>query len=401
MPVFQFTARDDNGQLVSDKMAFRDEVALRHHLRSNNLFVLQVAERRQGGFRLNSRVGLGDLIIMARQLRTMVIAGMPLVSGLEALAEQATNARLSEVMREVARSVSSGRTMASSLGDYPKIFPELLITMVHSGEISGRLPDALQEASRQLELQMEIRQKLLSALMYPAFTLLTTIGVLTAMMVWIVPVFAGIYKDLHATLPAPTLFLVWLSDTLIHQAWIPLLILITLIITLFRYNKTPEGRLNIDRAKLKIPFVGNLIRKSGAANITGSLAGLLDSGVPLIQGLQTCARVCGNEVMARALLRSAANVQTGRRLSDELEATEQFQLMVTRMIGMAEETGSLPEVLRQISANYIEEVEYAIRRLMAVIEPMMILCVGAIVGFVLVALYYPIFNLGNVFLKGA
>jgi type IV pilus assembly protein PilC len=401
VPIYQFTARNDNGQLVSDRVAFRDEIALRRHLRSNNLFVLNVAERRQGGLRFNKKVGLGDLIIMSRQLRTMVMAGMPLVSGIEALADQSTNTRLSEIMKEIGRSVSSGRTLASSMGDYPRVFPEMLITLVHSGEVSGRVPDALHEASRQLELQMEIRQKLISAMMYPAFTLLTTIGVLTAMMVWIVPVFAGIYKDLNATLPPPTLFLVWLSDVLVHEAWIPILILIAVGIALFRYNKTPDGKMNIDRVKLKIPLLGNLMRKSGAASITGSLAGLLDSGVPLIQGLQTCARVCGNAVMSQALLVAAANVQTGRRLSDELEATEQFQLMVTRMIGMAEETGSLPEVLRQISANYIEEVEYAIRRLMAIVEPIMILCVGGIVGFVLVALYYPIFNLGNVFLKGA
>jgi type IV pilus assembly protein PilC len=401
MPIYEFTARDTQGQLVTDRMAFRDEIALRHHLRSNDLYVLEVAEKRRNQFKLRGGVRLGDLIIMSRQLRTMIMAGMPLVTGLEALVEQSTSPQLGEVMTEIARAVSAGRSLGSAMGDYPKIFPEMLVTLVHSGEVSGRLPDSLKEASRQLELQMEIRQKLISAMMYPAFTLLATVGVITAMMIWIVPVFAGIYKELHANLPAPTLFLVWLSDLIIHQAWIPILVLIALWIALYRYNETPDGRMNIDRLKLKIPLVGNLIRKSGAANITGSLAGLLDSGVPLIQALQSCARVCGNAVMAQAVRKAADNVQTGRRLSDELEGTEQFQLMVTRMIAMAEETGSLPDVMRQISANYIEEVEYAIRRIMAIIEPIMILTVGAIVGFVLVALYYPIFNLGNVFLNGA
>ncbi len=401
MPVFQFTARDDGGQLISDRMAFPDEIALRHHLRKNNLFVLEVAERRRSVLRLRRSVGLGDLIIMARQLRTMVLAGMPLVSGLEALAEQATNPTLGDIMLDIGRSVASGRSLASAMADYPKTFPDLLITLVNSGETGGRLPDALQEASRQLELQMEIRQKLISAMMYPAFTLLATIGVLTVMIVWIVPIFAQIYKDLHATLPAPTLFLVWLSEVLVHEAWIPIVALVAIAIAARHYYQTPDGRYNIDRIKLKIPLLGNLIRKSGAANITGSLAGLLESGVPLIQGLETCARVCGNEVMATALRTAATNVNAGRKLSDELEATEQFQLLVVRMIAMAEETGSMPEVLRQISAGYIEEVEYAIRRLMAIVEPVMILCVGAIVGFVLVALYYPIFNLGNVFSAGA
>jgi len=401
LPIYQFTARDDTGQLITDRLAFRDELELRNHLHRNNLFLLDVAERRQLGLRMKRGIRLGDLIIMSRQLKTMVKAGMPLVSALEALSEQSTNPILGEVIKDIQRSVSVGRTLASSLGDFPKIFPEMLVTLVQSGETSGRLPEALDEASRQLEQQMEIRQKLISAFMYPGFLLLTTIGVLTVMMVWIVPVFASIYKDLHATLPPPTLLLVWLSDLIIHETWIPLLILIAAAISINRYYKTPEGLMNIDRIKLRLPVVGNLVRKTGAANITGSLAGLLESGVPLIQGLETCARVCGNAVMAHAVRKAASNIQTGKRLSDELELTEQFQLMVVRMIAMAEETASLPEVLRQISADYIQEVEYAIKRFMAVIEPIMILVLGAVVGFVLVALYYPIFNLGNVFLKGA
>ncbi|MCW3097148.1 MAG: type secretion system protein [Chthonomonadaceae bacterium] len=401
MPVFQYTARNDDGQLISDKLAFRDEITLRHHLRKNNLFVLEVAERRKTRIQMSRKVRLGDLVIMTRQLRTMIQAGMPLVSGLEALAEQSTNPTLGEILTEVERSVSSGRSLASALGDYPQVFPELLITLIQSGEISGRLPEALLEASRQLELQLEVRQKLVTALMYPAFTLLATIATLTAMILWIVPVFAGIYKDLNATLPAPTLLLVQISDVLTHQSWIVILTVIALIVALRRFYKTPEGRYKIDAFKLKIPLFGAIFRKSAAANVTGSLAGLLDSGVPLIQAMHACARVCGNAVMAESVRTAADNVETGRRLSDELERTEQFQIMVVRMISMAEETGSLPEVMRQISASYIEEVEYSIRRIMTIIEPVMILCVGGIVGFMLVALYYPIFNLGNAFLHSA
>jgi type IV pilus assembly protein PilC len=401
MPVYQYTARNEEGGLVSETIAFRDEIALRHHLRKNNLFVLQVAERRQARVMFRRKVRLGDLVIMTRQLRTMIQAGMPLVTGLEALAEQSTNPRLTEILVEVGRAVASGRSLASTLEDYPREFPELLVTLVRSGELGGRLPESLQEASRQLELQMEIRQKLISALRYPAFTLLATMGTLTAMILWIVPVFAGIYKDLHATLPPPTLFLVWLSETLASNTWIALLILIAAVIAIRRYNKTPEGRMKIDALKLKIPLMGALFRKSASANLTGSLAGLLDSGLPLIQALQTSSRVCGNAVLAQSVVTAAENVSVGRRLSDELERSQQFPLMVYRMIGMAEEVGTLPEVLRQISAAYIEEVEYAIRRIMTIIEPIMILCVGGIVGFVLVALYYPIFNLGNVFLAGS
>ena len=402
MPLYIYRARNEAGQLVAETVAFRDETSLRQHLRKNGLYVLDVAERRSG-FRLNiaKKVRLGDLIVMCRQLRTMINTGMPLVSGLEALAEQSTNPKLSEVLTEVARSVSTGRTMAASLQDYPNIFPEMFVMLVKAGEEGGRLPETLLELSRQLELQMEIRQKLISALIYPAFTILATAGTLAAMLIWIVPVFKGIYEELNATLPPITNLLVSISDAIVNFGWIFALVFATLLVATRRWYKTPEGRLRLDEFKLKIPLLGNLYRKSASANLTGTLAGLLDSGVPLIAALQTSSRVCGNEIMAESARTAARNVTVGKRLSDELEMSEQFPTMVVRMIAIAETSGNLPEVLRQISQSYIEEVEYAVRRIMTVIEPVMVLAVGGVVGFVLVALYYPIFNIGNVFLAGA
>ncbi len=401
MPTFEYTARNTTGQLVSDAITYSDEVALRQYLRSNDLYVLEVREKRHKRTGTRRGVGLADIILFTRHLRTMLMAGMPLLNALEALAEQSGSARLSEVIDSIARSVATGKPLATAMGQYPNIFPELLITMTHAGEESGRLPDTLQEASRQLELQMEIRQKLISALMYPAFTLFATVLTVTAMLVFIVPVFANIYRELKAPLPAITQLLIRISDVLVHQGWIVLLFLIAGLAALRRYYKTPEGRLHIDQIKLKIPMVGNLVRKSSSANLTSSLAGLLDSGVPLIQALQTASRACGNEVMAESARAAAHNLALGRRLSSELERGGHFPPMVVRMVAMAEEVGAMPEVLRQVAAGYIEEVEYAIRRVMTIIEPIMVLSVGAIVGFVLVAMYYPIFNMGNVFLSGA
>lgn len=400
MPIYQYTARTEDGALVGDTIAFHGEKALRHHLRQNNLFVVDIAERRRASLKVTRGIGLGDLIIMTRQLRTMIQAGMPLVSGLEALAEQSINPNLTSVVGEIARAVTGGRSLSASMAEYPRVFPELLLTFIEAGEQSGRLPEALLEASSQLELQMEMRQKLISALVYPVFTLLATFGTVAAMLIWIVPIFAGIYKDLHATLPAPTRFLVALSDVLVHSTWIVLLVLIAGAVALRRYYLTREGRLRIDGLKLKIPILGILFRKTASANMTGNLAGLMESGVPLIQALQTASRVCGNEVMAQAVMTVAQNVITGKRLSDELELSEQFPLMVVRMIAIAEEVGTMPEVLRHVAASYREEVEYSVRRAMGLIEPIMVLVVGAVVGFVLVALYSPIFNLGNAFLAG-
>jgi len=402
MPTFEYTARTATGQLVSETVNYSDELALRQWLRSNDLFVVEVREKKtRTSGRKGGRVGLGEIILFTRHLRTMILAGMPLISALEALAEQTGSARLRDVLLDITKSVATGKKLASSMARYPNVFPELLVTMTAAGEEGGRLPDTLREASRQLELQMEIRQKLISAMMYPAFTLTATVLTVTAMLVWIVPVFANIYRELKAPLPAITLTLIGISDFVVQKGWLILLVLIAGIVALRRYYKTPEGRMHIDAIKLKLPLLGNLVRKSASANLTSSLAGLLDSGVPLIQALQTASRVSGNEVMAEAARTAAHNLALGRRLSSELEKSGHFPPMVVRMIAMAEEVGAMPEVLRQVAAGYIEEVEYAIRRVMTVIEPIMVLCVGGVVGFVLVAMYYPIFNMGNVFMSGA
>jgi type IV pilus assembly protein PilC len=402
MPVFQYRARDTAGQLVAETLAFNNEIALREHLRKNSLFVVEIVEQRRSAFQgMRRKVGLADLIIMTRQLRTMINAGMPLVTGLEALADQATNPYLTEILQQIGRAVGHGASLAATLDHYPKVFPALLVALVRSGEDGGRLPEALQEAGRQLELQMEIRQKVTSAMVYPVFTLVATIGTVLAMLIFIVPVFAGIYKDLNAQLPAITMTLVAISNFLTSTWWAFILMSIAAVVAFRRYYETPDGRMRVDGWKLKVPLFGPLLLKSATANLTGSLAGLVDSGVPLIQAMDTAAGVCGNAVLARALRTASANVVLGRRVSDELEATGHFPLMVTRMIAISEDVGTLPMVLREIAASYIEEVEYSIRRLVGLIEPVMVLVVGGIVGFVLVALYYPIFMLGDVFMKGA
>jgi type IV pilus assembly protein PilC len=403
MPVFQYSARDMHGQLVRETVAFNNEIALREHLRKNNLFLVTVAEQTRARFipRLRRGVGLGDLIIMTRQLRTMINAGMPLVSGLEALAEQCTNPALAEVLDQVSRAVGHGASLAATLEHYPRVFPPLLTALVAAGEEGGRLPETLQEASRQLEQLMEIRQKLISAMIYPLFTLAATCGTVLFMLFWVVPVFAKIYADLKATLPPITLLLVAISNFLISSWWLFVAVLATAVIAFRQYYRTPEGRLRVDGWKLRMPLCGGLFQKSAAASLTGALAGLLESGVPLIQALTTAAGVSGNEVMAEAARKASENAALGRRLSDEFEKSGQFPIMVVRMVAIAEEVGTLPMVLREIAAGYNQEVEYAIRRIMTLIEPIMVLIVAAVVGFVLVALYYPIFMIGEVFLAGA
>jgi type IV pilus assembly protein PilC len=401
MPIFEYTARTESGQLVSETVAFNNEVALRDYLRENNLFVVGVEERRRVSLQVRRRAGLGDLIIMTRQLRTMINAGMPLVTGLQSLAQVTPNRHLAEVLEQIGRSVGHGTALAAALEQYPHVFPQMLVALVRAGEEGGRLPETLKEAARQLELQMEIRQKVITAMIYPAFTLLATFGAVVFMLLWIVPVFSDIYEELKAPLPPITLSVVWASDLLLSYGWVVLVVVAGVVIALRRYNATPGGRLRLDGLRLKLPVFGSLMLKSSTANLTGSLAGLVDSGVPLIRALETAAGACGNAVIEQAVLQASRNIVLGRRLSDELEQTGLFPLMVTRMIAVSEDVGTLPMVLREIADSYIEEVDYTLRRLMSMMEPMMIAVIGVVVGYILLAIYYPIFNIGRVFEQGA
>jgi type IV pilus assembly protein PilC len=396
MPVFSYRARDAQGQLIQESISFESEPSLREHLRARSLYVIDVREDRGG--RSRRRVRLGDLIITVRQLRTMLNAGLPLVQGLDALAEQSTDPTLREVLRQAARSVRHGSTIGDALAEHEWVFPPLLVALVRSGEVGGRLPEALKEAARQLELEMEVRQKVVNALAYPLFTLGATILTVLFMLVFVVPVFEKIYKDLKAPLPAVTQLLVTIAYILIHYGWLVVIATGFGVYAFLRYARSTPGRRRIDGIKLRLPLFGPLFLKSAAANFTGCLAGLLESGLPLSRALQAAADVCGNAIIGD-LARDAANrVTTGRTLSLALDETGVLPPLVVKMVAVGEQVGTLPHVLREINSSYVVDVDYTMRRLLGLIEPIMVLFVALIVGFVLMALYYPIFNLGNVFL---
>jgi type IV pilus assembly protein PilC len=398
MPRYRYSARDSNGRLVEDILVVDSTSELRSRLRRDGLFLVSHRVERRSAVR-RGRVGIPEVLMLVRQLRTMVQAGMPLVSGLETLSEQLPNPVLRSAMAEISRGVSSGRTLADSMSDHRGVFPEILLTLVRSGEEGGRLPESLREAGRQIELSMAIRQKVVNASIYPLFTLGATFAVLTAMLIWIVPVFAGIYKDLGTDLPGPTQILVNMSNFL-RQFLIPFALLVAGAVWGFRrYSATPDGRLRIDGIKLRIPLLSELITKAAVAGLAGSLSGLLESGVPLIQALRSAAAVCGNRVLADAVSGASTGIAEGRRFSEELGESGYFPRMVVGMISISEEVGTLPEVLRQISESYQEEVEQTLRRIVALMEPTMILFAGGVVGFVLVALYFPIFMLPGTMMK--
>lgn len=398
MPVYTYRARDGQGQLVDESISFESEPALREHLRARNLFVVDVKEDRSR-WKLR-RVPLSELVVMIRQLRTLLNAGMPLVQGLDALAQQSTHATLREVLGQIARSVRHGSGLGDAFADHDWVFPPLLIALVRSGELGGRLPETLQESARQLEQQMEVRQKVVNALAYPAFTLAATCLTVVFMLVFVVPVFDQIYRDLKAPLPTVTRMLVDIANLLIRYGWLMAIGAVLGGMWLSRWARQPAGRRRLDTWRLKLPMFGPLFLKSASARLTGSLAGLLDSGLPLSKALIASADVCGNVIIGDLARDAAGRVMTGRSLSQALDETGTLPLLVVRMVAVGEQVGTLPQVLREVNSAYIVDVDYTMRRVLALVEPIMVLLVAVIVGFVLVALYYPIFNLGNVFLDG-
>ena len=394
MPLFDYRARDAQGQVIDATQMFDSEDSLREHLRANRLFVVDVRPTRRPGLRRG--VPVNDLIVFTRQLRMMTRAGMPLVLGLDALSKQSTHPMLRQVIGQVGRSVRNGASLSESMSYYPWVFPPMLVAFVRSGEEGGRLPETLHEAARQLEQQSEIRQKVVNAMAYPVFTLVATIGTVLFMLLFVVPVFERIYRELKTPLPAVTLALVTIANTLLHYGWAVLVLAIGGVIMLRRYGDTPAGRMAIDGWKLRLPLVGGVFQRAACANLTTSLAGLLESGVPLSQALVTSARVCGNEVFAEAARQASKSVLIGRRLSDALDDSGRMPPVVIGMLSISEQVGSLPTVLREIGHGYLTEVDYSIKRLLSLTEPLMVLLVSVIIGFVLIALYFPIFNLGNV-----
>jgi len=398
MPLYNYRARDAQGQLIDDTLSYETELGLREFLRGRNLFVIDIRESRKG--RNTRAVRASDLIVTVRQLRTMLNAGMPLVQGMDALAQQTMDPNLQEVLKQISRSVRHGASLGDAFGDHPGVFPPLLIALIRSGEMGGRLPDTLQEAARQLEQQLEVRQKLLNALAYPVFTLVATLVTVLFMLIFVVPVFKQIYKDLKAPLPAVTQLLVDIANLLLSYGWLMAIGCLALGIWCARYSRTPAGRRRFDRWKLRIPLLGVLFLKSASANLTGSLAGLLESGLPLSKALIAAGDVCGNTAVGDVVKEAAARVMTGRTLSDALSETDTLPLLVVKMIAVGEQVGTLPHVLREVNSSFVMDVDYTMKRLLGLIEPIMVLFVAMIVGFVLVALYYPIFNLGNAFLGG-
>jgi type IV pilus assembly protein PilC len=403
MPTYQYAARDKSGKSVAGTLAAADERSVRDQLRRKDLYVTRISTPRQssGALTLGSqrKVGLNDMVVMSRQLATLVRAGLPLVQCLDAIISQTQNRALKAALTEIRGDVLAGSTFSESLAKHPRVFSELYQALSRAGELAGALDDTLHTAAEQLDKEMELKEKVKSAFVYPIAVMITAVGVVSFMLVAVVPVFAKVYDQFHAELPLPTKVLVLASGIVVNYWWLCILALIVSFRALILWMKTDNGRRICDRVKLKLPLVGSLNRKVAISRLTRTLSAMVAAGVPLLSGLQTSARVTGNSVFTDVVTDAVQRVNQGAKLSAPLEDCGQFPSMVTRMIAAGEESGNMDEMLRQITMFYDRDIDYAVQRLTRMLEPLLTVALGAIVGFILMALYMPVFNLSKVLHK--
>jgi len=394
MPVFEYTGRTPTGQTVSGTLEAKNKQELMQLLRRQRVIVTNVKRKSKS---LNLTIGTGvkavEISRFTRQFAVMIEAGLPLVQCLDILAAQTTNKVLAKVIANVRDTVSSGSTLADALAKEKKVFDQLYVSMIEAGEVGGALDVILKRLADYREKADAIKRKIKGALTYPAIMLVMLVLISFIMLTFIIPIFAGMFEGLGAELPKPTQIVINLSNWLKGNLHLIIggAILIVIIYKLMRKNS--KTRYYIDYLFLKLPLFGMLIRKTAVARFSRTLGTLIQSGVNIIDALQVTAKTAGNDVIARAIKNAIIAISQGETIAKPLEESGVFPPMVVQMINVGEKTGNLDTMLAKIADFYEEEVDSAVETLTAMIEPLMTVIMGIVVGGLLVAMYLPMFDI--------
>jgi type IV pilus assembly protein PilC len=395
---YTYRALNKQGEVLQDSVEGTDTMAVASELRQRGLLVIDVKEKsiaQKDILEPFKRVKLGDLVVFSRQLATMINAGLSVVRALYILSEQTENKKLGDVVVAVRKDVEAGLSLSEALEKHPEVFSKLYVEMVRAGEIGGMLDTTLLRVADQLENDQELRRKVKSAMTYPIVVLVMAILAASFMLIFIVPVFARMFEDLGGTLPLPTRVAMGLSAILTSVFGVLLYAALGAgIFAILRWKKTEQGRKIWGQAVLRIPFkIGDIVQKVALARFARTLAALSAAGVPILQAIEITAASSGNWVVENALLKSRDAVREGIPIYKPLEEEPVFPPMVTRMIAVGEETGDVDGMLGKIADFYESEVDAAVKALTSIIEPLMIVVVGGIVGGIVIAMYLPMFKI--------
>lgn len=398
MAKFYYQARTTRGQVVSGQIDAEDGLQARILLRARMLTPLRVVQTDQGKVKKKSigRVPFKDLLIFTRQLAILINVGIPLIDALKILGESKRNPRLRKAIIDIVQSLEKGNKLSDSLAAFDEIFDRLYVNMVAAGEEAGILDTVLKRLAEYQERIDKIKKQLKSAMFYPVTVILIAIGVVTGILLFIVPKFQELYKNSGKELPALTQMVIHLSQ-LISQKWYMLLGGTTgILFILAEWARSPEGKDFLQRYLIGIPVFGDVIQKSALAKFCRTMATLLSSGVPLVDAIEIAGKTAGNVVIEEALYRAQESIKQGRPLYEPLKKERYIPEMLVQMVRIGEASGSLDNIFGKIAEFYEDDVEAAIKASTSLIEPILIVVLGGIIAFIIVALYLPIFDLASV-----
>jgi len=409
MPQYEYTARTPTGEIQKGVSEAENEKILVSRLREQGAFVTNVKEvkgkavakpaaaaPKKGGGGVSfsfGRVGGKDLSVFCRQFATMINAGVSLVRCLTVLEEQSPNAKLREVIRDIQSSVEAGETLSKSLAKWPKVFNNLFVGLVRAGEVGGVLDECLERLSVFLEKDQELRRKVKSSMTYPVLVMIVAIAIVSFLVVYILPKFMKLFEDLgmkKEDFPLPTLILKNVSEFALQNWWIVILGVVGFFVLFNWWRRSKWGKRQYDWLKLRVPVFGKLNHKIALARFSRTLSTLLTSGVPILSAMETVAGTVDNEVIAEAILAARLSVREGEAIGPPLQNSGYFPPMVVQMIGIGEETGALDQMLGKVADFYESEVEATLQSLTAALEPVMIVFLGFVVGFIVISMFLPL-----------
>ena len=400
MPQFEWQGKTARGESRSGTLKADSEAILRATLRRDGIIITKVVEKKGGEkvekYNANKKIKPLAVVLFTRQLATMITSGLPLVQSLDILSNQIEDKNLRGIVREIKAKIEGGSRFADALRDYPKCFDELYVNLVVAGEEGGMLDTVLNRLAIYMEKIEKLKKKIKSAMIYPISIIVVAIGVVMVLLIFVIPVFEGMFKDMGAELPAPTQIVINLSK-FVKSYIIHMIIALGIGVFLFRrYYRTEGGRRSVDRLVLKVPVFGVLALKSSVARVTRTLATLLSSGVAILESLVIVARVAKNKIIEDALIVARARISEGKSMSEPLQDSGIFPPMVVQMVQVGESTGALDNMLNKIADFYEEDVDNLVTNLTSLMEPIIMMFLGVILGGLIIAMYLPIFKLGQV-----
>ncbi len=393
--VYIWKGKSPKGEVVKGEFAAKSKEEVQSYLRKQRIIATKISPKPKTLFSsLGGSIKEKDIVIFTRQFATMIGAGLPLVQALDILAKQTENKFFAKNIGEIKGDVEGGSTFAEALKKHPKIFTDLYTNMVAAGEAGGILDTILVRLAGYIEKAQALKRKVKGAMVYPSTVIVVAILVIVIIMIFVVPTFGKMFDTLGGTLPAPTQIIIDMSEFLGGKGGvITLASIIAVIVGIVRFRKTETGMKVTDRILLKLPIVGILFKKVAVAKFTRTLGTLTSSGVPILDGLNITAKTAGNKVIEKAVLEVRQAVSEGKTIAEPLTELAVFPPMVTQMIAVGESTGALDNMLDKIADFYDEEVDDAVSNLTSMIEPMLMVFLGGSIGFIVVAMYLPIFKL--------